>query len=98
MDEALKSEDFIEFRKKTDHPSVTDKTDDLTEAIDKVVSAIVAKGSSLIIVDDQESFVFFSDRIDNSKSVGLALKVPGFPMMQRILFERAVQQGTTKLK
>lgn len=98
LDENLKGEDFIEFRKITTMFSVTDETDDITGAFRKVILAVMARNSSLIIVDDQEAFIYFPDRTDDSKSMGLTLKIPGLPLMQRILFERVVQQGTTRLK
>jgi sugar-specific transcriptional regulator TrmB len=98
LDEKLKNEDFIEFRKTTSLSNVTASSDDLTDAFRKIIMTILSKKSSLVLVDDQEAFLFIPDLNDDSKSVGLTLKIPGLPMMQRILFERIIQQGTTRVK
>ncbi|MCW4023805.1 MAG: hypothetical protein NWF01_02075 [Candidatus Bathyarchaeota archaeon] len=98
LDERLKSEEFIEFRKTTPISNIAGPTDDLTEAFRRMITAILAKKSSLILVDDKEAFLFIPDLTDDSKSVGLTLKIPGLPLMQRILFERIIQQGTVPIR
>ncbi len=97
LDENLKTEDFVEYRKITSMQD-TPESDDLLIALRKVVDTILARESSLVVIDNQESFVYFPDRADKSKSLGLTLKIPGLPMIQRLMFERVVQQGTTRIK
>ena len=98
LDDRLKSENFIEFRKMTTLGNIFGPGDDITEAFEKMITAILAKRSSLTIADDEEAFLFLPDLSDPSKSAGLTLRVPGLPMLQRILFERIVEQGTTRIK
>jgi sugar-specific transcriptional regulator TrmB len=97
LDENIKTEDFVEYRKITSLQDIPE-ADDLLIALRKVVGTILAKETSLVIIDNQESFIYFPDKMDNSKSLGLTLKIPGLPMIQRLMFERVVQQGTTRLK
>lgn len=98
LDEQLRSEDFIEFRKMTTLGSIFSPGDDVTEAFEKMITSVLAKRSSLTIADDSEAFLFLPDLSDPSKSAGLTLRVPGLPMLQRILFERIMEQGTTRIK
>jgi sugar-specific transcriptional regulator TrmB len=98
IDDKLRGEDFIEFRKVTNLSNILGPSDDVTVAFRKMIVAILSKKASLTIVDDQEAFLFLPDLNDDSKSVGLTLKIPGLPMMQRILFEQIVEQGTVRLK
>ncbi len=51
-----------------------------------------------IIVDDKEAFVIFPDRSDGSTPLGLTLRVPGVPMIQRILFEQVIQRATSRAR
>lgn len=97
-DDKLRNEGFIEFRKLTNISNIVGLSDDVTVAFQKMIIAILSKKSCLIIVDDQEAFLFLPDFNDDSKSVGLTLKIPGLPMMQRILFEQIVEQGSIRIK
>jgi|WetSurMetagenome_2_1015567.scaffolds.fasta_scaffold27455_4 sugar-specific transcriptional regulator TrmB len=97
LDENLKTEDFVEYRKITSLQD-TPESDDLLIALRLVVDTILARESSLVVIDDQESFIYFPDRRDKSKSLGLTLKISGLPMIQRLMFERVVQQGTIRVR
>lgn len=98
LNENLKGEDFVEFRCITSLFQNQDSDDDLTSAFRKVIRSILSKETCLIIVDNIEAFLSFPDRVDDSRSIGLTLKVPGLPLMQRILFEKVVQRGTSRVK
>ncbi len=98
LDPKLRSEDFIEFRKMSSLSDISDPEDDITEAFRRMVVAIWARRSCLTIVDDREAFLFLPNLTDESKSVAVTLRIPGLPMLQRILFERIVAQGTTRIK
>lgn len=98
VEDKLKNEEFIEFRRMTSISNIVGLTDDVTTAFRKMIMATLEKRASLIIVDDQEAFLFIPDLNDASKSVGLTLKIPGLPMMQRILFEQIVGQGSVRMK
>ena len=98
LDEKLRSEDFIEFRKMSNSSNFDSFGEDITEAFGKMVMTIIAKNASLIIIDDQEAFIHMPDATDDSRSLGLTIKIPGLPLMQRILFERLVQHGTVRVK
>lgn len=98
IDDKLRNEDFIEFRRLTNISNILGPTDDITEAFRKMIIAIMAKHTSLTLIDDQEAFLFIPDLNDDSKSVGLTLKIPGLPVMQRILFEQIVEQGSVRVK
>jgi sugar-specific transcriptional regulator TrmB len=98
LDDKYKSEDFIEFRRMSSLTDIYGPEDDITEAFRRMVVAIWARRSCLTMVDDREAFLFLPDLADASKSVGLTLRIPELPMLQRILFERIVAQGTTRIK
>jgi hypothetical protein len=98
LDEHLKGVDFVEFRRITNLFQSQESDDDLTKAFHKVTMSILQKASCLIIIDNIESFVSFPNRLDDSRSTGLTLKVLGLPLMQRIIFEKIVQRGTTQVK
>jgi sugar-specific transcriptional regulator TrmB len=96
IDKPLKRDDFIEFRRISGQ-SRTD-SNDLIGEFKKPFLSIMSKASCLIVVDDIEAFISFPDRSDDSRTLGLTLRVPGVPFMQRLLFERVFQQSTTKAK
>lgn len=98
LDERLRSESFLEFRKITTLFNLASSNDIITDAFRSIILGILSKNACLTIVDDQEAFIFFPDANDASRSIGLTLKLPGLPMMQRILFEHIVQHGTVRLK
>jgi sugar-specific transcriptional regulator TrmB len=96
LDENLKGEDFIEFRRVSS--KIVPDTDDFFEDIRKPILSIMSKASCLIIIDDKEAFVAFPDKNDNSRDLGLTLRVPGLPYMQRLLFEKMMQQTTSRAR
>jgi sugar-specific transcriptional regulator TrmB len=98
VDEKFKKEEFIEFRRMTRITNISGIADDTTEAFRKMIVAVLDKKSSLTIVDDEEAFLFLPNHVDDSKSAGITLRIPGLPMLQRLLFERIIQQGTTRIK
>jgi len=98
VDEKFKKEEYIEFRRMTRITDLSGIPDDTTEAFRKMVLAILEKKSSLTIIDDEEAFLFLPNLTDDSKSAGISLRIPGLPMLQRLLFERIIQQGTTRIK
>jgi sugar-specific transcriptional regulator TrmB len=98
LDICLKSEDFIEFRKITSFADVLAPSDDLTDAFKRMIEAALTKQSCLTIADDKEAFLLIPNFSDPSKNTGLTLRIPGLPMMQRILVERVLSQGTTRVK
>jgi len=79
IDDKWKSEDFIEFRKSLSLSNIKGPNDEVTAAFQKLIVDILSRKSSLIMVDDRETFLFLPDINDYSKSVGLTLKIPGFP-------------------
>jgi sugar-specific transcriptional regulator TrmB len=97
VNEKMKTEDFIEFRKVTNLFNIQGASEYITDAFRQIVLAVMARNASLIVVDDQEAFVHLPNN-DDSKSAGLTLKIPGLPLMQRILFERIVQEGTMHVR
>jgi sugar-specific transcriptional regulator TrmB len=98
VDEKFKKEEFIEFRRMTSISNISGIADDTVEAFRKMIIAVLDKKSSLTIVDDEEAFLFLPNLVDDSKSAGISLRIPGLPMLQRLLFERIIQQGTTRIK
>jgi sugar-specific transcriptional regulator TrmB len=98
FDDCLKREDFVEFRKPTNLTDLSMVDEEITNAFRIMIINILSKKSSLIIVDDQEAFFFLPNLNDDSKSIGLTMKIPGLPIMQRLLCERALQQGTVRLR
>jgi hypothetical protein len=96
--ERLKSENLIEFRKVTNLLNAANSSDEIEDAFRKIITAILSSKASLTIIDDQEAFLYLPHKTDDSKSEGLTLKIPGLPLMQRILFEKIVEQGTTRVK
>lgn len=98
VDEKFKKEEYIEFRRMTAITDVVGVPDDTTEAFRRMVLAILDKKSSLTIVDDTEAFLFLPNQVDDSRNAGVSLRIPGLPMLQRLLFERIIQQGTTRIK
>ncbi|NLE05843.1 MAG: hypothetical protein GX638_13740, partial [Crenarchaeota archaeon] len=98
LNENLRRDDLLEFRKTTNLSYIKGSSDEITEAFRKMVMSILAKKSCLIIADDQEAFLHLPDSNDDSKSVGLTLKIPGLPLMQRILFQQIIEQSTVKIK
>ncbi len=98
VDEKFKKEEFIEFRRMTTITNISGIADDTAEAFRRMIIAVLEKKSSLTIVDDEEAFLFLPNLPDDSKSTGITLRIPGLPMLQRLLFERIIQQGTTRIK
>jgi sugar-specific transcriptional regulator TrmB len=98
IDDKWKSEDFIEFRKSLNLSNIKGPNDEVTAAFQKLIVDILSRKSSLIMVDDRETFLFLPDINDYSKSVGLTLKIPGLSIMQRILFQQIVEQGSVRIK
>jgi sugar-specific transcriptional regulator TrmB len=98
VNEKFKKDDFIEFRRMTNISNISGIADDTVEAFRKMIIAVLDKKSSLTIVDDEEAFLFLPNLVDDSKSVGITLRIPGLPMLQRLLFERIIAQGTTRIK
>jgi sugar-specific transcriptional regulator TrmB len=98
VDERFKKEDFIEFRRMTNITDLAGVPDDTTEAFRRMVTSILEKRSSLTIVDDTEAFLYLPNLSDDSRSAGISLRIPGLPMLQRLLFERIIEQGTTRIK
>jgi sugar-specific transcriptional regulator TrmB len=98
LDELFKAEDFIEFRRMTNISNISGIADDTTEAFRRMIIAVLDKKSSLTIIDDTEAFLYLPNLLDDSKSVGITLRIPGLPLLQRILFERIIEQGTTRVK
>ncbi|HEY9755023.1 MAG TPA: helix-turn-helix domain-containing protein [Oculatellaceae cyanobacterium] len=98
VDERFKKEEFIEFRRMTVIADLAGVPDDTTEAFRRMVTSILEKRSSLTIVDDTEAFLYLPNLSDDSRSAGISLRIPGLPMLQRLLFERIIQQGTTRIK
>jgi sugar-specific transcriptional regulator TrmB len=98
VEEKFKKEDYIEFRRMTNVANITGIADDTVEAFRRMIVAVLDKKSSLTIVDDDEAFLYLPNLSDDSKSAGISLRIPGLPMLQRLLFERIIQQGTTRIK
>jgi sugar-specific transcriptional regulator TrmB len=98
LDDKLRNEDFIEFRRMTSIAAIYGPEDDITEAFRRMVVAVWARQSCLTMADDREAFLFLPNFADSSKSVGLTLRIPGLPMLQRILFEQIIAQGSTMIK
>ncbi len=98
LDDKFRDEEFIEFRKMTSMLNETVSEDDVTDTLRKLIMTIWSRISSLTIVDDQEAFLFLPNKDDDSRSAGLTLKVPGLPLMQRLLFENIVQRGTVRVR
>ena len=98
IDGKLRKEEFIEFRRMTREGTFSYLGEETTEAFQKMIAAVLARKSSLTIADDFEAFLFLPDLSDPSKSAGLTLRIPGLPLVQRILFERIVQQGTVRVR
>jgi sugar-specific transcriptional regulator TrmB len=98
VDEKFKKEEFIEFRRMTKISNISGIADDTVEAFRRMIIAVLDKKSSLTIVDDEEAFLFLPNPVDDSKSAGITLRIPGLPMLQRLLFERIIAQGTTRIK
>jgi sugar-specific transcriptional regulator TrmB len=98
LDDAYRKEDFIEYRRMSRSENFSFLGEETTAAFEKMITAILAKRSSLTIADDSEAFLYMPDLSDASKSAGLTLRIPGLPLVQRILFERIIQQGTTRIK
>jgi sugar-specific transcriptional regulator TrmB len=98
VDEKFKAEESIEFRRMTNISNISGIADDTTEAFRRMIIAVLDKKSSLTIIDDVEAFLYLPNLSDDSKSVGITLRIPGLPLLQRILFERIIQQGTTRIK
>ncbi len=98
LDDTYRKEDFIEYRRMTRSDAYSFLGEETTAAFEKMITAILAKRSSLTIADDSEAFLYMPDLSDASKSAGLTLRIPGLPLVQRILFERIVTQGTTRVK
>ncbi|MGD0450931.1 MAG: helix-turn-helix domain-containing protein [Candidatus Bathyarchaeia archaeon] len=96
FDENLKNEDFIEFRRVAN--KIPPDSDKFFKELRSPMISIMSKASCLIIIDDVEAFVGFPNKSDDSKSLGLTLRVPGLPYMQRLLFERVWQQSTIKIR
>jgi sugar-specific transcriptional regulator TrmB len=97
LDEKMKAENFIEFRKITNLFNMPESSEYITDAFRQIVITVMARNASIIVVDDQEAFIHLPNE-DESKSAGLTLKIPGLPLMQRILFERIVQAGTAHVR
>lgn len=98
LDERFKKAEFVEFRRMVNSPDFSGFPDDTTEAFRNMITAILEKKSSLTIIDDDEAFLFLPNPTDDSKSAGITLTIPGLPLLQRILFERIIQQATTRVK
>lgn len=98
LDDRLRSEGFIEFRKITSLFDLVSSNDLVTDAFHQIILGILSKRASLTIVDDVEAFLFLPGLNDDSLSVGLTLRIPGMPLMQRILFEKVVAEGTLRIR
>jgi sugar-specific transcriptional regulator TrmB len=96
LDRRVKGEDFVEFRR-VSTKMFTGNSAPYAELRGPML-LIISRASFLIIVDDVEAFVSFLDKADPSKSLGLTLKVPGLPLLQRIFLENILGQVTTKVK
>jgi hypothetical protein len=68
------------------------------ETVFEKITTMLAKRSSLTIVDYSEAFLYMPDLVDASKSAWLTLRIMGLPLVQCILFERIIQQGTERVK
>lgn len=98
LDDTCRKEDYIEYRRMNRSETYSFLGEETTAAFEKMITAILSKRSSLTIVDDSEAFLYLPDLVDSSKSAGLTLRIPGLPLVQRILFERIIQQGTVRVK
>ena len=96
FDENLKGEDFIEFRRISN--KIPPVSDEFFANIRKPMLSIMSKASCLLIIDGREAFVAFPDKKDDSKSIGLTLRVPGLPLMQRLIFEKMVEQTSVRIR
>ena len=88
--------DTVEYRsllpdssKKGDAHQVDDK---LIRPLEMAISA----SYGLAIIDESESFVIIPNLGDGSASVGLSAKIPGVPMLQKIMFQRLLSSGHTR--
>jgi sugar-specific transcriptional regulator TrmB len=96
LEENHKKEDYIEYRRISPKPAP--EADKFFGDLRVPVLSIMSKASCLILIDDKEGFVVFPDKNNDSKSLGLTLRVPGLPYMQRLLFEKMMQQSTTRAR
>lgn len=95
LDEKSK-EDFIEFRKVTKRFLLEDSPAFIGEFKGPIL-AIMSHAAGLIIIDDNEALLCFPDKHDPSQTMGLTLKIPGIPWIQRIIFEEIIQHATIKI-
>jgi sugar-specific transcriptional regulator TrmB len=89
-------EDFIEFRKVTKR-FLNEESPDFIGEFKGPILAIMSHASGLIIIDDNQALLCFPDKQDPTQKMGLSLKIPGLPWMQRIMFESIIQRSTIKL-
>jgi hypothetical protein len=71
--------------------------DGIADAFKKIIVS-QCQGKPSLKIGDSEAFIYLPHKTDDSKSEGLTLKILGLPLMQRILFEKIVEQGTTRVK
>ena len=95
--EEPKSKDFIEYRKIS--RAVRKDATGLSEQLLVPMRGFLSRVYCLIIADDSEAFISLPNNRndDDSKNLGVTLKVPGLPYVQRILFERIVHNATSRL-
>ena len=60
----------------------------------KALGMAISKTYGLAVIDDIESFVFIRNLKDSTSSIGLSARIPGVPILQRIMFERLFSTRT----
>jgi sugar-specific transcriptional regulator TrmB len=89
-------EDFIEYRKVTKR-FLGEEIPGFIGEFKEPILAIMSHAAGLIIIDDNEALLCFPDKKDPTQKMGLNLKIPGLPGMQRIMFESIIQHTTIRL-
>jgi sugar-specific transcriptional regulator TrmB len=89
-------EDFIEYRRVS--PRLLDSNnDDFFAEFRMPLLSIMHGASCLMIIDDKEAFNVFRGS-GESRNIGINLKVPGLPLMQRVLFGKVIEQATSRAR
>ncbi len=63
----------------------------------KPLEMALATTYGVVIVDGRESFVMLLDKGNEAASVGLSAKIPGVPVILKIIFERFLTLRTTRI-
>ncbi|HXQ91853.1 MAG TPA: helix-turn-helix domain-containing protein [Nitrososphaerales archaeon] len=87
--------DLIEYRAISTRRRRVSSGNKEDESLMNALELAISGSYGLAIIDDVEAFVIIQNLTVGASSIGLSAKIPGVPILQRIMFERLFERRTT---